>query len=174
MDLKRAGDRIYLAGATRREFGGSLFNRIHQRNGGAVPAPVPDAVATMRALHRAIRNDHVHAMHDLSEGGLGVAAAEMCIAGRLGMALSLSDVTRAPDADSDAALLFAESAGRFLIEVAPEHQAAFEATVDGLPIACVGTVTPTAELKIQGLKEAPILTATVAALRTAWQSADIV
>jgi phosphoribosylformylglycinamidine synthase subunit PurSL len=174
MDFKRAGDLIYLAGATRREFGGSLFNRLHHRNDGSVPAPVPDAVATMRALHRAIRNDHVRAMHDLSEGGLAVAATEMCIAGRLGMELSLSDVARDPDADSDAALLFAESAGRFLIEVAPEDRAAFEATVDGLPIACVGTVTPTSELKIQGLKEEPVLTATVAALRTAWQSADIV
>ena len=37
-----------------------------------------------RRLHRAIRSGVVRACHDVSEGGLAVALAEMCIAGRLG------------------------------------------------------------------------------------------
>ena len=40
-----------------------------------------------RALHQAITSGLVRSAHDLSEGGLAVAAAEMCIGGRLGIEL---------------------------------------------------------------------------------------
>ena len=52
---------------------------------GTVPQPDPDAPDRYRRLHRAIRDGLVRACHDLSEGGLAVALAEMCIAGRLGI-----------------------------------------------------------------------------------------
>ena len=51
---------------------------------GAVPQPDPDAPARYRRLHAAIRAGLVQSCHDVSEGGLAVALAEMCIAGRLG------------------------------------------------------------------------------------------
>ena len=69
-----------------------------------------------RALHRAMRAGLVRACHDVSEGGVAVAAAEMCIGGRLGMNLEWDD---------DA--LFAESNGSLLVEVRPGDCAAFEA-----------------------------------------------
>ncbi len=173
MDLKRADDLIYLVGTTRAEFGGSLFNRIYERSAGAAPAPIPEAIEAMRALHRTVGHGHVRAMHDLSEGGLAVAAAEMCIAGRLGLNLSLCDVPQDTDGNNDAVLLFAESAGRFLVEVAPENQASFEKALAGFPVACIGTVTAGPDLNIKGRDGTPIFTASVDTLRTAWQSADI-
>ncbi len=54
------------------------------RNVGVAPAPDPDAPETYRHLHAAIRAGLVVACHDVSEGGLAVSIAEMCIAGRLG------------------------------------------------------------------------------------------
>ena len=51
---------------------------------GAAPQPDPDAPGRYRRLHAAIRDDLVQACHDVSEGGLAVALAELCIAGRLG------------------------------------------------------------------------------------------
>ena len=172
MDLKRAGNLIYLAGETRAEFGGSLYHRLIGHDGGAAPAPVPDSLATMRALHCAARADLIRAMHDLSEGGLGVAAAEMCIAGRLGMDLSLDALARHSDTDDTYGRLFAESAGRFLIEVAPENRTAFEAALDGSTLSCIGRVTSEPHLTIQG-GDGPLVTTSVAALRAAWQSAEI-
>ena len=45
---------------------------------------IPHAVATMKALGAAIRKGMIRACHDLSEGGLVVAAAEMSLASLLG------------------------------------------------------------------------------------------
>jgi phosphoribosylformylglycinamidine synthase len=68
----------------------------------------------------------VRACHDLSEGGLAVAAAEMCIGGRLGMALTI-------DADDPTNALFGESNGRLLVEVRSGDCAAFEAHFAQIP-----------------------------------------
>ncbi|MBZ0304193.1 MAG: phosphoribosylformylglycinamidine synthase subunit PurL, partial [Anaerolineae bacterium] len=84
MDLKQPGNSLYIIGETYDELGGSHFNQIHGRAGGTVPQPNRKAPALMRTLHRAIRAGLVQACHDLSEGGLAVALAEMSLAGRLG------------------------------------------------------------------------------------------
>src|SRR5690606_17222006 len=78
-DLKRAGNALYLVGATRDEFGGGHFNLLHGISGGVVPQPVPDALAHMRKLHDAISAGLARACHDCSEGGVAVALAEMAI-----------------------------------------------------------------------------------------------
>ena len=80
----------------------------------------PDYVpALYDCLHEAMLKELVLACHDLSEGGLAVAAAEMCLAGRIGMTLNLDD-------DDTTLALFGESNGRFLAEVEPQNAVAFE------------------------------------------------
>jgi phosphoribosylformylglycinamidine synthase II/phosphoribosylformylglycinamidine synthase I len=123
MDLKAAGNMLYLIGETRDEFGGSHFNLVNGIAGGTVPQPVPDALTTLRRLHGAIQNNLVKACHDISEGGMAVALAEMCIGGRLGAEVSLLE-------DEAKILLFAESSTRFIVEVAVEDAEAFSALFD--------------------------------------------
>lgn len=122
MDLKKAGNAIYLIGETYEELGGSHYSLVTGAAGGEVPK-VNAAVAkrTFDAVHRAIKSRQVRSVHDLSEGGLAVAAAEMAMAGRLGIRLEAGSVG---DNLSDAAKLFAESNTRFLVEVTPENEAA--------------------------------------------------
>jgi phosphoribosylformylglycinamidine synthase len=153
MDLKQPGDLLYVVGETRAEMGGALYSRLHGAIGDGVPAPVPDAIETMRALHRAISGGLVRACHDLSEGGLAVAAAEMAIAGRLGLELSLTHLPRTSDVDADAVALFSESSARFLVEVAPEAAAAFEATLAGRPVARLGRITADGVLRVHGIED---------------------
>jgi phosphoribosylformylglycinamidine synthase len=172
MDLKAPDSLLYVAGETRAELGGSLYYRLHDELGCAVPAPVPDAIQTMRALHRAMRAGRVRACHDLSEGGLAVAAAEMCIAGRLGMALDLAALPRTPDVATDAEALFAESSGRFLVEVAPSDAAAFEAELAGRPLACLGRVADDGALRVRGLEARGGIEWPVEDLLRAWQSVE--
>ena len=96
----------------------------------------------MRRVQPAIAAGLVRACHDLSEGGLAVAAAEMAFAGGLGVELDLAAVPtdlHRPAAQgctrrTGGALLFAESAGRFLVEVAPDKYDAFLPTVKDLPL----------------------------------------
>jgi phosphoribosylformylglycinamidine synthase len=174
MDLKQAGDVVYLVGETRAELGGSLYHRLHGALGGGPPIPVPDASETFRALHGAITAGQVRAIHDLSEGGLAVAAAEMAIAGRLGLEVALSEVVRDPAADDDGAVLFSESNSRFLVEVAQGNVAAFEAQMGGRPYARIGRVTNDPVLCIEGLDGDVAIEATIDDLVDAWQSAEIV
>lgn len=143
MALKRAGDRLFLVGETGAELAGSHFARMGgMGSDAAAPAPPADALQRYRALHRAMRAGLVRACHDLSEGGLAVAAAEMCIAGRLGLHLNLDSIPVGAGASlALTARLFSESNGRFLVEVAPDDVAAFRREMAGHPCAEVGLVT---------------------------------
>jgi phosphoribosylformylglycinamidine synthase len=169
MDLKAPGDLLYILGVTRAEAGGSAWYRRMGGRGGAVPAPVPESIATMRALHRAIREGWVRACHDCSEGGLAVAAAEMALAGGLGLTLALSDLPCTPDVATDEMALFSETSGRFLVEVRPQDRAAFEAIFSGLPCACLGQVTGEPVLRFIGRRGGDLLTLPVSALKRHWK-----
>jgi phosphoribosylformylglycinamidine synthase II len=174
MDLKKPGDALYVVGQTRPELGGSLYYRLHGAWGSGVPAPVPHAVETMRALHAAMRQGLVRACHDLSEGGLAVAAAEMAIAGRLGAKVDLAPIPRTPDVDRDDTALFSESSGRLLVEVAPADAPSFEKAMAGRPFARVGEVTEEPLLRVARLEGGRVIEVPVAELLTAWQGTKVV
>ncbi|MFO8008807.1 MAG: phosphoribosylformylglycinamidine synthase subunit PurL, partial [Candidatus Brocadiia bacterium] len=109
MDLKEPGNRLYLVGATHGELGGSHYLELFGLTGMTVPqVRVDTARRSMLALHSAIDRGLVRACHDLSEGGLGVAAAEMAFAGQVGAHLSLEAVPwSGPDEHRrDAVVLF--------------------------------------------------------------------
>ena len=117
MDLKQAGNLLFVVGDTSDELGGSHYALIRNAAGGTVPQPVPNALERMRAVHRVIRAGLVQSAHDCSEGGLGVALAEMCIGGRLGAEIDLANVPGTDTIARDDALLFSESLSRFVIEI---------------------------------------------------------
>ena len=97
MDLKEPGNLLYLIGTTKNELGGSHFALVEGLSGGDVPkVDAKVAKATFMALHKAIYMGLIRACHDLSEGGLAVAAAEMAFAGGLGATISLADVPILP------------------------------------------------------------------------------
>ena len=168
MDLKTAGDALFLIGMTKNELGGSHFGLVNALVGGQAPQVDPkQAKATFHALHQAIHKGTVRACHDLSEGGLAVAAAEMAFAGGLGATLDLSSMPCSEDANDDHVRLFSESNTRFLVEVAPEQVSAFVATMSSIPHAHVGHVTNTGELKFSGQKTD--LNFPIQELKAAWQ-----
>ncbi|MFN8466034.1 MAG: phosphoribosylformylglycinamidine synthase subunit PurL [Caldilineaceae bacterium] len=170
-DLKAPGNRLYLVGETRAELGGSLLMQLEGSSGGAAPAMPPNPLERYRALHAAIRDGLVQAAHDLSEGGLAVAVAEMCIAGRLGAQVVLDPLQQGTGLAITEAL-FAESNGRLLIEVAEGDAAAFEAAMAGTAIAQIGTVQAAAELAITVKDEGEpktVLSVAVEDLVAAWK-----
>ena len=82
MDLKEPGNLLYLVGLTKNELGGSHFALVEGLSGGEVPrVDAPTAKKCFAAMHQAIDGGLIRACHDLSEGGLAVAAAEMAFAG---------------------------------------------------------------------------------------------
>lgn len=174
-DLKQPGHWLYIIGETKAELGGSLYARLCDGLSGTPPTPVPEAIQAYRALHTAIRRGIVCAVHDLSEGGLAVAAAEMCIAGQLGLTISLQSLPRSADLSEPEVALFAESSGRLLVEVMPAHAAKFEALFSAYPIARIGAVVREPRLIIYSFDgSTPLLTLSVAELTRAWKSAEII
>ena len=141
MELKREGDAVYLIGETHRELGGSEYYRLMGFLGASVPRLEADkAASSYRRLNSAMDAGLVRACHDLSEGGLAVAAAEMAFTGGLGLELDLDSVTVSGEMRSDV-LLFSESNGRLLVEVPLELQAPFEETMKGSVHSRIGVVT---------------------------------
>jgi phosphoribosylformylglycinamidine synthase len=174
MDLKEAGNLIYIVGQTKNEMGGSHFCLVNKLQGGEVPKVDPEvAKATFAAVHRAIDAGLVRACHDLSEGGLAVGLAEMAFAGGLGAKVDADRVPRWSDADDAAVILFSESNTRFLCEVPPDRSAEFEKVMDGgrpsqrVCAQCIGTVTNDDVLEI--VSERPVIRAKLATLKQAWQ-----
>ncbi len=108
MDLKAAGNVLYLVGLTKDELGGSHFALVEGLSGGEAPkVDAPAAKKTFVAMHKAIHAGVVRACHDLSEGGLAAAAAEMAFAGGLGARISLTEV---PTGNSGTGPFFGEKA----------------------------------------------------------------
>jgi phosphoribosylformylglycinamidine synthase len=170
MHLKRPGDLVYLVGLTGDDPGGSLALRLDGHLGTRPPAPrLSGARRVLSAVHRTIRNGLVQACHDLSEGGLAVAAAEMAIAGGLGLEIDLRRLPVEDDRLSDATRLFAESPTRFLIEVAPDDAADFERRLGNVPHARIGRVLGEPRLRAIGGGET-VIDSDVARLRAVWQA----
>lgn len=168
MDLKAAGNLLYLIGETKDELGGSHFALVNGLEGGTVPhVDLQQAPKIFTAVHKAIQSGLVKSCHDLSEGGLAVAAAEMAFAGGLGVDLDLNSQSQAAKINDPAVLLYSESTTRFLMEVTPESAAKLEAVFQGLPITKIGKTTAAKHVQATvGGKQ--VLNADCAELKAAW------
>ncbi|MCO8122444.1 phosphoribosylformylglycinamidine synthase subunit PurL [Stieleria sp. TO1_6] len=172
MDAKEAGNLVFLVGTTQDEMGGSHYCLSQSSSGGNVPTVnVPVAKATFAAMHAAIRDRLVRSCHDLSEGGLGVAATEVAMAGGLGMELNLDAVAEISTPGLDpTVLLFSESNSRFLVELAPEHGPAFAAIMkqSGVRAAQVGTINASGKLTVTR-SGTEVLDLAIDTAKDAWQ-----
>lgn len=162
--FKAAGEDILLIGDTAGWLGQSAWLReICGREEGA-PPPV-DLAAERRNgdfLRGLINAARVRTAHDLSEGGLAVALAEMAMASGIG-----ARIESIPSSAPAHAALFGEDQARYLLAVKPEETAAViaEAKAAGVPIARIG-VTGGANIELPG--EAPISVAELAQAHQSW------
>ena len=168
VDLKEPGNILYIIGETYPELGGSEYYRLNGYIGNSVPK-----LHAIRArkiyynLTKAMREGIIKSCHDLSEGGLGVAAAEMAFASRFGLELDLQKVP-AKDVSRNDFLLFSESNSRFLIEIASQDKKLFEKLL-GKYSAQIGRVTKEAKLNITGLNGKTVVDAPLDDLRQSWK-----
>ena len=170
MDVKRAGDLIYIVGLTYNELGGSHYYALRGAMGNRVPqVHAKRGKQLMDCLSSAMDKGLVKACHDLSEGGIGVAAAEMAFAGGLGMSLELTKVPLGEHITRSDNVLFSESNTRFLVEVAPEDRKRFEKVMDATASAVIGEVAEESRLAIYGVRGEKLVLTPLAELKEAWQ-----
>ena len=169
MDLKAPGNLLYVAGETFSELGGSEYYRLKGYLGASVPkVKGAKAKRTFKAVTKAIDSGLIKSCHDLSEGGLAVAAAEMAFAGGYGLQLDLCKVP-AKGVERDDFVLFSESNSRFLLEVPEQDKQDFELLMKNKPCAQIGRVTQDQRLVIKGLKGKTAVDASLAELRSSWK-----
>ncbi|MBM3471845.1 MAG: phosphoribosylformylglycinamidine synthase subunit PurL [Armatimonadetes bacterium] len=167
MQLKHPGDTLYLVGPRYDECGGSAY---YQALALGLGANVPhvrwdEQRAAIYGVLDAIDAGLVAACHDISDGGLAVALAEMALGGyargKLGAEVDLTPLGGDLRADT---LLFSESGG-FVAEVKAGREAEFEALFAGQPVTPIriGTVTPESQFRVAGL-----LSVTIADMAEAW------
>ena len=171
MDAKSPGNLIYVIGKTYEEIGGSHYTAIHNFVGNSVPIVRPETgKRIIQSLNHAIDQRLIRSCHDCSEGGIGVACAEMAFAGGFGMDLDLSNVPRSNQTNADELILFSESNSRFIAEISPQNQKEFEHALIGVPFNVIGQVTEGKEFIINGMTTGEkIVDTTIDQLKASWQ-----
>ena len=134
MDAKAKGNLLVLAGGpTAGAMGGSHYEMLFGTPAPSVDLPAVDPAVGARAARAVaglIAQRLVRSAHDCSDGGLLVAAAEMAMAGGLGLELAL-----------DGPACFSEEPARYLLEIAPDDLDAVSATLSDLTHFVVGEFT---------------------------------
>jgi len=172
MDVKRPGDIVYLLGKTAAELGGSEYLALGGTVGNRVPkVDAAKAYRRYQTYHRAVLASTVASCHDLSDGGLAVAAAESAFSGGYGLELELDKVLWQGEQSekTDLTILFSESASRHLVTVRPDKQNEFENIMSGNCFAAIGKVVTGDVLTINGLKGKAVVKSPLAELKEAWQ-----
>lgn len=170
MDLKSPGNLIYILGRTYLELGGSEYYKLRGFTGRSVPkVRLEEAKRTFSKLTKAIDSGYVKACHDLSEGGLGVAAAEMAFSGEIGVDIWLGKVVRSSDLQRDDYILFSESNSRFLIEVPENDKEEFEEIMRGTVYSLIGRTKKERSLSVYGLKGPKVIEVELNQMMNAWK-----
>ncbi len=160
-DFKKSDSLLILIGERKDECGGSVYYQLHNELGSNVPKP--DLSLFNREIHAvssAIQHGLVNAAHDVSEGGVAVALAEMSFKNSLGVAVQINGELSADK------LLFGETGG-FILEIDKQHKAAFDKLVTQyqVPYMIIGHTTEQPVLQMNSVINLPVEEA-----RQAWEN----
>lgn len=132
--LKASGNLIYMLGKSGTSLTGSLAAQLWGNTSG-IPQDfsLEEAKSLYKRLQAAMRKNVILSCHDVSDGGVAVAAAEMAFGGTVGAELVLP-----ADVSDSEGFLFNEAPARFVVEVAPSHRAEFEQSFDPQTVKLIG------------------------------------
>jgi phosphoribosylformylglycinamidine synthase len=170
MDIKAPNSLIYVVGETFPELGGSEYYSLKGFTGSSVPkVRASKARRTMQSIEKAIKAGLVSACHDISEGGLAVALAEMVFSGGYGAEISLANIPARGIIRSDF-VLFSESNSRFLVEISEKNREEFENLLRGNIYSPIGRTTQSSTLCVYGFRGETIIDVSIKELMQSWKS----
>ncbi|HAU1652551.1 TPA: phosphoribosylformylglycinamidine synthase subunit PurL [Legionella pneumophila] len=160
-DFKKSDSLLILIGERKDECGGSVYYQLHNELGSHVPKP--DLSLLNREIHAvsdAIQQGLINAAHDISEGGVAVALAEMSFKNSLGVAVQINGELSADK------LLFGETGG-FILEMDKKHKPAFDklATQYQVPYMVIGHTTEQPVLQMNS-----VINLSVNEAKQAWEN----
>ena len=143
MDAKSPGSVLVLVGDTQPTMGGSHYAMLFGGEGELPRVDLERGPRTAQRVAAAIAQGHVRAAHDVSDGGVLIAAAEMAFAGGLGLELDPG----ALDA-RDPIGLFGESPGRYLLEIAADDPGRVREILGEVPMRVIGRFDDSGRLRL--------------------------
>lgn len=159
-DLKQVGSMLLLIGERKDECGGSVYYQLHHALGHQLPKPdLTTFTREITAVFTAIEQGLVLSAHDISEGGLAVALAEMSFKNNIGVHVEI------PGSLSQEKKLFSESGG-FVLEVLPKNLAIIETifSVHLVPYSLLGETIDVPILKMNST-----INLAISLAKEAWQ-----
>jgi phosphoribosylformylglycinamidine synthase II len=159
--FQRKDSIILLVGERKDECGGSVYYDLNNELGANLPKPDLKTVAQeIRAVAQAIQEGLVLSAHDISDGGLAVAIAEMSFKNFLGAKIEV------PGDLVDEKKLFGETGG-FVLEVAKDKFIGVKKVFadNHIPLITLGYTQVLAKLQMQNRIEV-----TVSAAKAAWEN----
>lgn len=178
-DIKHPGDSqlfligkpaVHSTGKPRTGMGGSTYYDVTDGSSASLPKVNVEALpATLKAIQHLIQSGIVTACHDVSEGGVATAVAEMCFGSSAGAVISL------PNSADRESFLFNETAGCFVVEV-PKGTANIhlEFAPGEVEIRALGKTTRTPKISANQYSDARgytnLFEVSVDELKQAWQA----
>lgn len=160
-DFKRTDTLIMMVGERKNECGGSVYYQLHDELGCNLPKPdLASFSREIHAVHAAMQSDLVLAAHDISEGGVAVAVAEMSFKHGIGVNVTV------PGELTTEIKLFSETGG-FILEIAREKLNELNGifAAKQIPVMQIGETTTTGHLKMNGVMDVAVSEA-----KSAWEN----
>ena len=150
-------EELYLLGQTFDEFGGSIWQQVSGAGLSGLP-PQVDLANEEKLMEFFQQPGVVSAAHDVSEGGVAQAIAELAIYSNKGVSLDVSGVY-----DDVFTALFSESASRVVVAATDGSAVVRRAQELGIPVVKIGETIDEPVVRVEGQFEVP-----VAELTRAW------
>lgn len=150
-------EELYLLGQTFDEFGGSIWQQVSGAGLSGLP-PQVDLANEEKLMEFFQQPGVVSAAHDVSEGGVAQAIAELAIYSNKGVSLDVSGVH-----DDVFTALFSESASRVVVAATDGAAVVRRAQELGIPVVKIGETIDEPVVRVEGQFEVP-----VAELTRAW------
>lgn len=160
-NLQQVGSELFLIGERRNECGGSVYYDLFRELGANVPKPdLINIAAEIHAVVEVIQQGLVLSAHDISDGGLAVALAEMTFKNQIGAKIEI------PGELVSAKKLFSETGG-FILEIVPDKLAEVKNIFDRnrIPLIHLGQTIKQPDICIQKHIDLPINVA-----KKAWEN----
>ena len=159
-DLKEVGSVLLMVGERKDECGGSVYYQLHQVLGSQLPKPdLTHFALEIKAVHDAMQKGLVLSAHDISEGGIAVALAEMSFKNNKGVNVMI------PSYLPTDKTLFSESGG-FILEISPKHSESVQKLFNeaGLSFTAIGETTKAPFLKFNS-----VINLAISEAKNAWE-----
>ena len=168
--IRKADSVLAVVGCGGPDMGGSVYARVKGVLGGKVPELDPEsAMDSYRKFHQAVTRGLILAAHDISEGGLAVAIAEMGFSLQAGLEIDL-DALPVKGSPGMVARLFGESPSRILIEVDESSSHQVEELFTDTEFAVIGrTSSAHSRLRFTERGES-VLDTELASLKDQWKN----